>query len=153
MYIKFNNVSAPDKKNNKYILHSTRYRWFYSGFAKNCTVCLRILTPRRGLRAHFWNKSLQCYSSLSKHLLCLNNSSHAVCPSPPQQRWMGRSSLPGLSNGREAKGWEPPIGSPHDRSEADWSVLGHILRGSAKTLHRPRVENAYSALCVNFYRL
>lgn len=40
-------------------------------------------------------------------------------PSPPQQRGMGRSSRPALSNGRQAEEWEPPIGCPYDRSGSD----------------------------------
>lgn len=67
----------------------------------------------------FWsdNQGLFCVfppgkKSLFKHLLRQR-------PSPPQQRGMGRSSLPALSNGSQAKEWEPPIGCSYDRSECD----------------------------------
>lgn len=83
--------------------------------------------------------------AFSTHLLSLNNSSYVVRPSPPQQRWMGRSSQPGLSNGREAQGWEPPIGSPHDRSRADWSVLGHI---GEEAHNKTSSANRKHTLCV-----
>ncbi len=116
-------------------------------FVQNGIVSLRIWTLTDGLHAKFWKKSLNCYSSFSKSLLGLNNSSHVVRPSPPQQRWMGRSSLHGLSNGREAPWWEPPIGPAHDRSGADWWVLGHICKETQNITPCARRKHTLCVFC------
>lgn len=82
----------------------------------------------------FRSETWKCYRGFSQHLfLSKQQLSCRLSLSPPQQRRMGRSSLPGLSNGREAQGWEPPIGSPHDRS-AGWLIgYGPHWRQSNKT--------------------